>query len=83
VEREGGLVVERRECREGWFTFDRPSHNIMLTIAKSEYDCRRGEVKRLNEPEGWDPLSVILVAGGTVIVIGGVAFLAGYLVGVK
>ena len=83
VERDEGIVTERRECKDGWFTFDRPSHNIMLTITKSEEDCRRGELKRLEEPEGWDPLTVIIVAGGTVIVVGGVAFLVGYFVGLK
>ena len=70
-------------CEAGSFMFDRTSLDRMITIAKSEEDCRRGELKRLDEPEGWDPLSVVLVAGGVVVVMGGVAFLAGYLVGAK
>lgn len=73
-------LVDNR-CEEGWFKFNRDSLDRMLTIAQSEDDCRKAEMRRLDEPDGWDPLTVVLVAGGVTIVIGGAAFLVGYLVG--
>lgn len=83
VERIGGLVVGREECREGWFTLDRASLDRMLTITQSERDCRAGEARRLEEPEGWNPFTVVLVAGGIVVTVGVGAFVVGYAVGTR
>ena len=72
------------EGRPDVFMFDRTSLDRMLTISGSEEDCRKdlaGCRKVEAKGYGWNPLSVILVAGGTVIVVGGVAFLVGYFIG--
>ena len=64
--------------------------NTLYAIARSETQCRtdldacRHERADLVNPSGgggWDPLTVVLVSGGAVIVVGGIAFLAGYLAG--
>ena len=77
---DAGMEEERPDV----FMFDRTSLDRMLTISGSEEDCRKdlAECRKVVSNEyGWDPLAVILVAGGMVIVVGGVAFLAGYFVG--
>ena len=83
MERDGIIIIERRECRDDWFTFDRGSLDTMNTIGESEYDCRRAELKQLDEPDGWDPFVVVLVTVGVVILVGGGAFVAGYAIGAK
>ena len=77
------IITEQRECKDGWYTFDRPSLDIMLTITQSERDCRKGEVKRLDAPDGWSPLVVVLVTTGIVVLVGGAAFGVGYAVGAR
>ena len=73
-------LVDNR-CEAGWFKFNRDSLDRMLTIAQSEEDCRKAEAHRLDEPDGWDPLTVVLVAGGVTVTVGVAAFLVGYFVG--
>jgi hypothetical protein len=53
----------------------------MIAITKSEEDCRKAELQHLDEPDGWDPLTVVLVAGGVTVTVGVTAFLVGYFVG--